>query len=66
MTSETPKSSNVESAVESDFEQTADAPIKIDFAFRRLSDLAQNFEQGAFARAIATNNSNDIALFDIE
>src|SRR5260370_2901863 len=33
---------------------------------RRLGDVAQDFEEGALAGSIATNDANDFARFDLE
>ena len=44
------------------FEQRSDASVQIDLARGWLGDARENFEQRTFAGAIASNDSNHLAL----
>ena len=50
----------------SDFEQTRHAPFDADAPGRRLGDAAQNFQQRGFSRAVAPDDADDFALFDVK
>src|SRR6267143_1879402 len=49
-----------------DFEQGADAAVNVDAADRRLGNSIQYLEECAFARAIAADNPEHFAGFDIK
>src|SRR5579872_1696864 len=48
------------------FEQAGKPPADPNLARGRLRDLTENFEQGGFARAIAADHADNLALRDIE
>src|SRR5829696_8493537 len=49
-----------------DFEERADAPMDLDFAFRRGGDAREYFEQGALPRAVTPDDADDVAALDFE
>jgi hypothetical protein len=46
-----------------DFEEAADSAVEADFAVGRFGDAAEDFEQGAFAGAVAADDAENLALF---
>src|ERR1035437_253204 len=49
-----------------DLQQAADSSPDVYVAIRRLGDAGQHLQQGAFARTVASDDTNDFALADIE
>ena len=49
-----------------DFEQAADASVNFGVAFGGASDAGEDFQQRAFARAVAPDEADDFALTDFE
>src|ERR1035441_3865452 len=49
-----------------DFQEAGDAAFDPDAAFGWFGDAAEDFEQGALARAVATDDAHHFALFDLE
>ena len=49
-----------------DFEKRSDATVDLCGARRRLYDAAQNLQQCALACAVASNNADYFAFFNIE
>src|SRR2546421_3485953 len=49
-----------------DFEKSADSAVDIDSARGRLGDSVQNFQERAFAGAIAADDSERFATFHVE
>src|SRR5690349_1880740 len=48
------------------FEQAGDPTFDRDASRRRLGDAAEKFEQGGLARAVAPDDADRLALFDLE
>ena len=49
-----------------DFEEAADASVNFGAAFGGASDAGKDFQQRAFACAVAANEADDFALTDLE
>src|SRR5687768_7960160 len=49
-----------------DFEQTADAPLDVDFAFGQFDDPRKNFEESALAGTVPADDANDLAPLYVE
>ena len=49
-----------------DFQEAADASVNFGVAFGGAGDAGENFQQRAFARAVASDEADDFALADIE
>ena len=49
-----------------DFQQRADPPVNVGVAGGRLGDARENFQQRAFARAVATDDAEHFAVLDLE
>ena len=50
----------------SDLEQARDTPTQQDAPFCRLGDAAQDLQQRALSGAVATDDTENLALFDLE
>ena len=48
------------------FEQRGDAALQAYLALGGFGDAGKNFEEGTFARSVAANDADDIAIVDIE
>src|SRR5262249_2225816 len=49
-----------------DFEQAANAPVQLYGSLGRLRDAGKDLEQGALAGAVAADDADDLAAFDLE
>ena len=49
-----------------DFEQAADASVNFGVAFGGAGDAGEDFQQRAFAGAVAADEADDFALMDLE
>ena len=49
-----------------DFEEAADASVNFGVAFGGAGDAGEDFQQRAFAGAVAADEADDFALMDLE